>query len=106
MRGWLGNYTAESILSSLWRNIPFFCHPKIDYEDPDWLTKAQANGKLCLGSLRMSRIMCSPMRPNAYPETDAEVLAARAIHQDRTDVECMSAREFLVHHGAPPSVKR
>lgn len=98
MRGWLGAYDAGSVFSSIWRNMPFFCHPKIDYEDPEWEAQAMKDGKLCLGGLVFAKRIMSPMRADAYPETDPEVLTARVLHQDRTDVECMTAREFGAHH--------
>lgn len=76
--GWLGGYTAESIPPTLWRNIPFLCHPTVDYDKPGWRERAERNGKLCRGALVFANCMMAPLREGAYPgEEDAEVIAAR-----------------------------
>ncbi len=96
--GWLGDYTAASIFESLWRGLPFFCHTRIRYEDPNWLDKAQRNGKVCLGSLAFSNQMHCPTRPDAYETTDPVVLRLREETRSRKDVAIMGTQEFMDWH--------
>ncbi len=96
--GYLGAYTPSEVFESIWRSVPFFCHPKINYERKDWEKKAAKDGRLCLGSMVFAKKMMAPTRPDSYPETDAEVLAARTQNENRTDVDCMTPREFMEWH--------
>lgn len=96
---YLGDYTAMGITQSLWRNIPFFCHTKINYSNPGWERVAKAKGKLCLGSMAFANKLTAPMDVNSYPgESDPDVIAARRANQDRADIECMGVTEFIKHH--------
>jgi hypothetical protein len=96
---YLGDYTAQSVCNSLWRNIPFFCHPKINYSDPKWMEKADKNGRLCLGSLKFANDIMAPKRLGAYPgEEDAEVIVARALVESNQSVDVMPVREFMRWH--------
>ena len=98
LKGWLGSYTPEQIAYQAWRSITFFCHTKINYENNDWLKKANENGKICLGSLAFANKMMAPLRKNAYPETDPVVIQLREEIKDRKDIECMGVKEFIEHH--------
>ncbi len=91
---YLGSYTYGSLLNSLWKGFPFFCHTKINYESPTWEARAQRNGKICLGSLVFSKKMMAPIRE----VTDEELKAARLANENRTDVDCMEPREFMDWH--------
>lgn len=96
--GWLGSYTPASIFAQLWRSMPFFCHPTVDYEDPNWEAKAMRGGKLCLGSLRFANLIMAPKRVEAYPETDPDVLAGRLAVEGRTDLDVMKPIELARWH--------
>lgn len=93
--GWLGDYTAQSVFSSIWKGEPFFCHDSIDYTDPKWADKAvnsSRNGKLCVGGLAFANKILAPTR---------DVLPVILIGRERVkliDVECMSPQEFGEHH--------
>lgn len=101
---YLGDYTATAITQSLWRNVPFFCHTKVNYGNPGWKKVAQAKGKLCLGSMVFANKLHAPMSPDAYPESDRDVIIAREANQDRTDVQCMEVKQFLDHHDPTKAV--
>lgn len=94
---YLGTYTAESIVSSLWHNEPFFCHTKINYSNPGWERVAKTGGKLCLGSMVFAGKLKAPLT-RIEDNHDVEVIEARLANQDRTDVECMTPNQFLSHH--------
>lgn len=101
---YLGDYTAASITTSIWRNQPFYCHTKINYANPGWATVAQAKGKLCLGSMAFADKIKAPLR--ADKESDRDVLAARKANAGRVDIECMDPVEFGVHHDPATASKR
>lgn len=102
---YLGDYTPESVVNSLWRNMPFFCHTKIDYKRDDWAEKAQKNGRLCLGGLKFANKLMAPKRVDAYPESDPEVIAARAAVEADQSVDVMDVREFMRWHSTVDNVK-
>lgn len=99
--GYLGDYTAATVFYTIWRNNPFFCHSKINYEEDGWLEKAMHNGKLCLGGLAFANKIRAPKNAESYKDegSDAEVIKARATIETRNDIDCMGAKEFLTHHG-------
>lgn len=101
---YLGDYTPESVINSLWRNIPFFCHTKINYSDPNWLKKAEKNGRLCLGGLKFANNLMAPKRVDAYPESDPEVIAARAEVEANQSVDVMDVKEFMRWHSTTDNV--
>lgn len=89
---YLGDYTNVSVFQSIWHGIAFFCHSKINYRNPKWAEKAVKNGKLCLGAMVFAKKMM------AGSSEDAEINAARAMNEDRNDVDCMEVREFMAWH--------
>ncbi len=94
---YLGDYTAESITSALWRNTPFYCHTKINYSNPGWEKVARAKGKLCLGSMVFAGKLGASLA-RLEDDHDPDVIEAREANQNRKDVECMSPTEFIAHH--------
>lgn len=98
--GWLGAYSPREVSQSAWRNVPFFCHPTIDYEDEDWMKKAMKDGKLCLGMLVYANRILAPMRANeegAHPEVVRLREWVKANVKD-SDVQVMKPNEFNEHH--------
>lgn len=93
---YLGDYTAQSVVSAVWANQPFFCHTKINYSNPGWAKVAQAKGKLCLGALVFANKIKAPLLSETI--ADRDVINARLGSQSRDDVECMEPNEFLDHH--------
>jgi len=98
MPGYLGGYNVSMVFNAIWRNVPFFCHPKINYRDPKWEEKANKNGRLCLGGLKFANMLLAPMRVDAYPDSDQQVIDARASTVGRLDIDCMEPREFKRWH--------
>jgi hypothetical protein len=98
MPSYLGGYTASMVFNAIWRNVAFFCHPKINYQDPKWEEKASKNGRLCLGGLKFANMLMAPQRADAYPETDVEVLRERKLAEGRLDIDCMDPKEFQRWH--------
>lgn len=94
---YLGDYTAESIVSALWHNHPFYCHTKINYSNPGWKRVAQERGKLCLGSMVFAGKLGAPLT-RIEEDHDPDVIEARLANQDRKDVACMEPDAFLAHH--------
>lgn len=89
--GWLGNYTPASVVSSIWKGFPFFCHTKINYESKTWQARAMKNGTLCAGGLAFANLLKVPRSAHAAIEKGREQI--RCI-----EVECMTVREFVAHH--------
>lgn len=105
--GWLGAYEAAAIPPTLWRNIPFLCHSKVDYADPRWEANAMARGKLCRGSLVFANRMRAPTRVGAYPdEEDADVLVARKAVGEDPSCDVLPVVAFVDwHRGGPTAAK-
>ncbi len=90
--GWLGAYDVGSVFRSIWHGVPFFCHPSIDYERPDWEERAMREGKLCTGGLVFANKMLAP-------ESEHEAIRrARILVAGVPEIECMEPREFGKHH--------
>jgi len=106
MPGYLGGYNVSMVFNAIWRNVPFFCHPKINYRDPKWEEKANKNGRLCLGGLKFANMLLAPMRVDAYPDSDQQVIDARASTVGRLDIDCMEPREFKRWHEEGKSHER
>lgn len=68
---------------------PLPCHPTIDYDDPQWLTKwnQQEIGRICAGSLIMAANMCKSPRDPAFPRLPRDTKTVFATHL-----------EFIRHH--------
>ncbi len=94
---YLGDYTAESIISALWHNQPFFCHTRINYSNPGWEKVAKERGKLCAGSMVMAHKIGAPLA-RIEDDHDPEVIEARLVNQARKDVVCMEPKAFQAHH--------
>ncbi len=104
--GYLGQYTVQTVAQALWRNIPFYCHPTVDYTKPNWQAKAARNGKLCRGSLVFANRMMAPVRPEAYADEgggDLDVIAARKAVGTDPKVDSMVPRAFMDWHSAGPT---
>lgn len=99
LNSWLGSYTVSSVLDTIWKGLPFFCHTRASYNRDDWAEKLEANGKLCLGGLAFSDKIMAP------PSDDPEVRAARE-SIDKSQIECMEPKEFQAHHSQPPSFSK
>jgi hypothetical protein len=98
MPGYLGDYNVSTVFNSIWRNVAFFCHSKINYRDPNWEAKASKNGRLCLGGLVFANKIMAPQRLDAYEVSDHEVIRERALVVGRTDIDCMDPNEFKRWH--------
>lgn len=98
--GWLGDYTPQTVFQSAWFNQPFYCHTKIRYEDPDWAAKAQANGRVCLGSLAFANRIMAPKRADERFDADdqLEIIRMRGGIEGREGIDCMDARTFGQRH--------
>lgn len=93
--GWLGEYGLTGVTSSIWKGFPFFCHPKIDYEQADWEARAMESGTLCAGALVFAHKMLAPDREIKHEQ----VRKARLEVLSRMDtIECMEPQEFVKHH--------
>lgn len=93
--GWLGDYTAGSVFSSIWKGFPFFCHTTINYEDPMWEEKALKKGKLCVGGLAFALRIKAP----DHEIQDAAIrIARKKVELILSEVECMTPQEFGEHH--------
>lgn len=109
LRGWLGSYTFPGIFQAAWFNQPFYCHSKIDYEDPRWERKAKQSGRICLGYLAFANAICAPKRVDdradlADTVADQElIIRLRAAVEGRTDVAAMGAIAFRDHHNRQPA---
>jgi hypothetical protein len=97
--GYLGSYDGPGgVHSSLWHGDPFFCHPKIDYGQRDWLSRAMESGHLCTGALIFVG------RQEFFPKSaDPEIaralawaMAQYAAKPERFDV--LEPRAFVAHH--------
>ena len=106
MPGYLGAYDVSMVINAIWRNVAFYCHTKINYRDLKWPEKAAKNGRLCLGGLKFADILMAPVRLDAYPESDPQVIAARASIKGRVDIDCMDPMEFKRWHEVGKSFER
>lgn len=103
--GWLGSYTPASVFQGAWFNQPFYCHTKVDYENPNWEAKTKRSGKVCLGSLAFANAMMAPKRVDSRPEL-ADTVADQqlvinlraAILGSREVDDVMGPRAFNEHH--------
>lgn len=98
--GWLGDYYPRSVNEAAWKNMPFFCHPTINYNDRDWKKKALKSGQLCLGILVYANRMHAPLHTDE-PGSSVQVIKARKwvqknIRDSKLDV--MNPIEFGKHH--------
>lgn len=93
--GWLGSYTPQSVFSSIWKGVPFFCHTSINYEKPDWEAKAMKSGKLCTGGLLFAHKIYAPDRQIQHEQIRDARLKVLKIENE---IECMSPQEFMKHH--------
>ncbi len=93
--GWLGEYTAGTVFSSIWKGFPFFCHTSVNYKNKNWEKRAMKNGKLCVGGLVFANKILAPDR-----EIQHEVIriARGAVELIENQVECMGPKEFAEHH--------
>lgn len=91
--GWLGSYSAEEIVQHIRAEMPFPCHPTVDYEAPNWRKTLYSPGttvQACAGYLILMRRMCKLPRD---PEALAQI--------KRLDMEAKVFRtpiEFVNHH--------
>ena len=89
--GWLGGeYTPEMIMDHLRREIPFLCHTKIDYTDPNW---REHDAEHCVGSLIMMRRMAKLPRD---PE------ASEAVNNITVRKILFPPQVFIDHHEGGP----
>lgn len=91
---WLGNYSVGDVFRAIWHGIPFFCHPSINYERPDWEARAMASGKLCTGGLHFANIMPAPMK-SEHPQI---IRARELVKQIASKLDVMKPRDFGQHH--------
>lgn len=93
MPGWLGAGSPESFLDCLQRDEPLPCHQTIDYDDPRWLEKwnAQQGGSMCGGALIFLANKLQHPRTRGFP----------TLPSDRVTVFSDSL-EFVRHHREAP----
>lgn len=62
---------------------PLPCHQTMDYDDPEWLDKwnAQSTGSMCAGALIMSANMSKLPRDRAFPRMEQDKTAVFPTHQ-------------------------
>jgi hypothetical protein len=91
--GWLGAATPQSFIVQISMENPLPCHQTIDYTDPDWLEKweAQEIGMICAGSLILSRNMGKMPRDPKFPRMKSDKVTVFANHI-----------EFIEFHEASP----
>jgi hypothetical protein len=92
--GWLGDYDAGTVFSSIWKGFPFYCHTTIDYRKKNWAANAEKNGKLCTGGLAFANLIGAPEREVQHPA----ILIAREKVKLVPGIECMTPQEFIEHH--------
>jgi hypothetical protein len=93
--GWLGEYTAGSVFSSIWKGFPFFCHTRIDYKRKDWKERAMKKGPLCVGGLVFANKMRAPEREIQHEPIR---IAREKVRLIESSVECMDPKDFAEHH--------
>lgn len=93
MPGWLGASSPEGFLDCMNRDEPLPCHQTVDYDDPDWLSKwqAQENGSMCAGTLIFMANKMQRPRTRGFP----------TMLPDKTEVFSDSL-EFVRHHREAP----
>lgn len=96
--GFLGSYNyPENIFESLWKDNPFFCHTRTDYERVDWLAFALQNGKLCAGALLFRTLYTFPN--TADEEVQEAIDQVLDFYYDDPDVfDIMDPRTFIDYH--------
>jgi len=94
--GWLGSYTPQEVIDVIRGDGDFLCHPKVDYEDPDWDDEEKLmEYEECAGSMIFARKMCKRSR-------DRE----KAAGQDRVNLDAeilYPAEKFIEHHTSIPT---
>lgn len=93
--GWLGDYNAGSVFSSIWKGFPFFCHTSINYQNKTWEKRAMKSGKLCVGGLVFAGKIRAPEREIQHEPIR---IAREQVKLIETQVECMDPNEFAEHH--------
>ena len=93
-QGWLGSYTPAMIIEHIQKEVPFPCHPTVDYEAPNWRetiftedTKVQA----CVGFLILGRKLAKLPRD---PETGEHAMRLDRNHPDVFE----TVADFIRHH--------
>jgi len=93
--GWLGDYTAGAVFSSIWKGLPFFCHTSINYRNKNWEARAMSSGKLCTGGLLFAHKI---MAPESQIQHEPIRIARLKVLDIKDKIVCMEPREFGEHH--------